>query len=378
MSAVGFVATSKWNAVTLRVRACFNHFLKVVIFRARAYFKMNSRGPLSLIFSLLFHIVFSLGLFSMADRNGRGGEGLVVEQNGTPDVMVTLHPAEPPSSALAGDSDKISSQAKDYGDSFGEPDLIPPRPAFPIHSDKISSSAEDYGVPLAASAFFGDDSLPPVPASIGEEEGAKGVSSGFSPEEEKAGLPDEPAHAPMPVLSSGGAGGTGDILREGEPPQGEAGFSLVGESDQSGKGEDGTLDVSDGAIAGEGNGIGHGSPGGGAFRMAGGDAFPGGGGGRGQTASRFAVPMPGGRFNPKPRYPEAARAEGREGTVLLKVTVLPTGKVGEAITERSSGHTDLDRAAVEAVMKWTFVPARRGENPVMASVRIPVTFKIGP
>lgn len=332
---------------------------------------MMSRARPSLILSLLVHFIL-LGLFSMADRNNRRGEGFVVEQDGTLDVMVTLHPTEPASSTVIRDSVKISSQAKDYGDSFDPLDLIPPRPAFSTHSETPSSS-------------FQKDALQPGPASIGEEADGEGVSlvaapfsrlSVSSQEEEKAALPDEPAHVsrhpvshPVPVLSSGGAGGTGEVLQDEEPPQGEAGFSLVGESDRSGKGQDG-------AIAGEGNGIGHGSPGGGAFRMAGGDVFPGGGGGRGQTASRFAVPRPGGRFNPKPRYPEAARAEGREGTTLLKVTVLPTGQVGEAMTERSSGHADLDRAALEAVMKWTFVPARRGENPVTASVRIPVTFTL--
>jgi len=364
MSAVGFVATSKWNAVTLRVRACFNHFLKVVIFRARAYFKMNPRGPLSLIFSLLFHIIFSLGFFSMADRNGRGGEGFVVE-------LVTLHPAEPPSPALVSDSFKISPQAKDYGDSFGEPDLIPPRPAFQMNSDKISSSAEDYGVPLAASASFGKDALPPGPSSISEEEEGGGVSSASSQEEKQAALPEEPAQPSLPVLP---AGGMGEVLQEEPLPDAEPGFRFAGEGGRFGAGQDGTLDVSPGEVAGDADGVGHGP--GGASRPGVGSTFGGmGGGGR---PSGLAIPRPGGRFNPKPRYPEAARAEGREGTVLLKVTVLPTGKVGEAITERSSGHADLDRSAVEAVMKWTFVPARRGENPVMASVRIPVTFKIGP
>ncbi|MDC4227707.1 MAG: energy transducer TonB [Candidatus Manganitrophus sp.] len=92
-----------------------------------------------------------------------------------------------------------------------------------------------------------------------------------------------------------------------------------------------------------------------------GDAFPGGiaGAGGGQAGPRFVIPSAG-RSNPKPRYPERARAEGREGTALLKVTVLATGKVGEALIEHSSGHADLDRSAVEAVMKWTFLPARRG------------------
>ena len=96
----------------------------------------------------------------------------------------------------------------------------------------------------------------------------------------------------------------------------------------------------------------------------------------GGFASLPQMPRPDGRSNPKPDYPEAARAEGREGTVLLRVTVLPSGKVGEATVDRSSDHLDLDRAAIEAVMKWSFLPAREGGNPVSASIRIPVTFAL--
>ncbi len=108
------------------------------------------------------------------------------------------------------------------------------------------------------------------------------------------------------------------------------------------------------------------------------DALPGGIAGVGGSggAPRFIMPRSDGRSHPKPRYPEAARAEGREGTALLKVMILPTGAVGEAVVERSSGHPDLDQAAVDAVMKWTFLPARRGETPVSASIRIPVTFSL--
>jgi len=41
-----YVPASKWNAVTLRVRAYFNHFPKVVIFRLRNYFKMKTTCPI--------------------------------------------------------------------------------------------------------------------------------------------------------------------------------------------------------------------------------------------------------------------------------------------------------------------------------------------
>jgi protein TonB len=44
--------------------------------------------------------------------------------------------------------------------------------------------------------------------------------------------------------------------------------------------------------------------------------------------------------------------------------------------ERSAGHQDLDEAAVEAVRRWRFEPARRGNRPMAVWVLIPVTFKL--
>jgi len=148
----------------------------------------------------------------------------------------------------------------------------------------------------------------------------------------------------------------------------EPDFRLVAGVGRSEKG-------SGGAVSGEG--AADGFPGGSTPRPTVGDALPGGaaGAGGGRSGPRFVIPSAG-RSNPKPHYPERARAEGREGTALLRVTVLSTGKVGAALIEQSSGHDDLDRSAVEAVMKWTFLPARRGENPVTSSVRIPVTFAL--
>ncbi|MFI3119611.1 MAG: TonB family protein, partial [Methylococcaceae bacterium] len=41
-----------------------------------------------------------------------------------------------------------------------------------------------------------------------------------------------------------------------------------------------------------------------------------------------------------------------------------------------SGSSRLDQAALEAVKKWRFVPAKRGEQAVSASVVVPVRFSI--
>lgn len=81
-------------------------------------------------------------------------------------------------------------------------------------------------------------------------------------------------------------------------------------------------------------------------------------------------------YNPKPAYPRSARRRGQEGTVLLRVEVLANGRVGEVVVDTSSGYESLDEAAVKAVRKWRFTPARRGSARVNCWVRVPVEFDL--
>jgi len=80
--------------------------------------------------------------------------------------------------------------------------------------------------------------------------------------------------------------------------------------------------------------------------------------------------------NPPPEYPAVARRRGQEGLVLLAVLVNESGAPGQVRVAESSGSSVLDDAALEAVQRWTFVPARRGEKPVAAWVEVPVRFRL--
>lgn len=80
--------------------------------------------------------------------------------------------------------------------------------------------------------------------------------------------------------------------------------------------------------------------------------------------------------NPKPPYPERARKEGWEGTVLLRVLVDREGKSKWIEINRSSGFETLDAAAVETVKRWRFYPARYGERKIESWVRIPIIFRL--
>ncbi|MBI3306297.1 MAG: energy transducer TonB [Candidatus Omnitrophica bacterium] len=80
--------------------------------------------------------------------------------------------------------------------------------------------------------------------------------------------------------------------------------------------------------------------------------------------------------NPAPLYPALAREKGWEGVVLLSVFVQGDGNPGEVTVEKSSGYKILDNAAVSAVTKWRFKPARVGNMSFSSWVRIPIRFSL--
>jgi protein TonB len=80
--------------------------------------------------------------------------------------------------------------------------------------------------------------------------------------------------------------------------------------------------------------------------------------------------------NPKPVYPATSRRLGEQGKVLLRVLVSAAGLAEKVELKTSSSFTRLDQAAQEAVSRWRFVPARRGEQPIAAWVQVPLTFQL--
>lgn len=80
--------------------------------------------------------------------------------------------------------------------------------------------------------------------------------------------------------------------------------------------------------------------------------------------------------NPRPDYPVQAKRMGWEGRVLLRVEVLANGNAGEVSIARSSGHELLDEAALDAVRRWKFVPAKRDGKAVNSSVNVPINFNL--
>ena len=80
--------------------------------------------------------------------------------------------------------------------------------------------------------------------------------------------------------------------------------------------------------------------------------------------------------NPNPEYPLLAKRRGEEGTVLVRAFVGEDGLASKVEIAQSSSFSLLDNAAVEAIKKWRFVPAKRLGQVISSSVIIPITFKL--
>ena len=80
--------------------------------------------------------------------------------------------------------------------------------------------------------------------------------------------------------------------------------------------------------------------------------------------------------NPAPNYPASSRRAGEEGRVLLRVLVTANGSAETVDLENSSGFEKLDEAAIKAVKKWRFVPAKRSNQAISAYVLVPVKFSL--
>ncbi len=78
----------------------------------------------------------------------------------------------------------------------------------------------------------------------------------------------------------------------------------------------------------------------------------------------------------QPQYPAAEQRAGRTGTVVIRVTIGPDGRVRAA--ERVSATSDLFWAAAErqALSRWRFRPATIDGRPVESSKVMTIHFRI--
>ncbi len=77
-----------------------------------------------------------------------------------------------------------------------------------------------------------------------------------------------------------------------------------------------------------------------------------------------------------PVYPRSARRRGHEGCVTVEISVAEDGHVSGAEIVSSSGHAELDSAALGAVRTAKFAPATEDGGSVTGRLRLTFNFKL--
>ncbi len=77
-----------------------------------------------------------------------------------------------------------------------------------------------------------------------------------------------------------------------------------------------------------------------------------------------------------PKYPSASIRRGEQGLVIIEARVLADGRTSNVRVLKSSGYDRLDQAALEAVRRAKFRPARRYDQAVSSWVTVPIRFAI--
>ncbi len=103
----------------------------------------------------------------------------------------------------------------------------------------------------------------------------------------------------------------------------------------------------------------------------------GGGGGDGEDllgGEMDSPPFPASKS--QPIYPASLLKNGVGGKVLVSCTVDADGRVTNTAIKQSSGHSDLDKSAINAVSKWIFKPAMKEGKKIKATCIVPFTFEV--
>jgi len=226
--------------------------------------------------------------------------------------------------------------------------LATPAPASPAPSAPSPSALANAEPPVVApsppsSASVPDVSpAPPVPSAVMVSEPLAAESSSL----EQAG-------------AARGAAAAGEAANESQPSTG-AGMA-------SGDGGARAAVTGSGAVPGA-SGL-RGARDGGVLAL----AVPGDGGG--ETYGPYLAALRR-RLQDALEYPASARRRGLTGTVHLEIALESTGRVTDVLVVRSSSHSVLDAAALDAARRLAHVPFPADVRPRALRVRLPVVFEL--
>lgn len=78
--------------------------------------------------------------------------------------------------------------------------------------------------------------------------------------------------------------------------------------------------------------------------------------------------------NPKPPYPPMSKRLGEQGKVVVRVLIGVDGTAQRAEIGQSSGFDRLDQAALATVLRWRYVPGKRGGVAEAMWFNVPINF----
>ena len=80
--------------------------------------------------------------------------------------------------------------------------------------------------------------------------------------------------------------------------------------------------------------------------------------------------------NPKPPYPALSKRLNEQGTVTVRALIGTDGTAKQAEIKQSSGFSRLDQEALATVLRWRYVPGKRGGVAEAMWFNVPITFTL--
>jgi protein TonB len=75
-------------------------------------------------------------------------------------------------------------------------------------------------------------------------------------------------------------------------------------------------------------------------------------------------------------YPTAARSSGLEGKVLLRAVIRSDGHLAEVSVQKSSGHEELDAAAMQTMREASPMQLRHTLGRAQIAITVPLVYKL--
>ena len=80
--------------------------------------------------------------------------------------------------------------------------------------------------------------------------------------------------------------------------------------------------------------------------------------------------------NPPPPYPALSKRLGEQGLVVVRALIDTDGSAKRAELKTSSGFEQLDKTAIDTVLKWRYVPGKRNGQPEAMWFDVPIHFQL--